>query len=1732
MDFKHLEIIKKKLKKKEGKYIFINDFFSGKVKNVINELFPKLSSVDINYLLKFTKYIVESIAHKFFNKNENNKFNYEYYEKFYQNNNQDIKMIILMLLPSIKNMDKVKDIIMLNQLLINDSNVIFNPNKFVHYKTILDEKFKYSKFGIDLLSDTNEGLLNTKYREGGKDIPLIHKILYNNFISILQTLDIVNGKLYVNWLNVLPLSLDNYKSSLIYQNTNKLITRLESKKTLNNIKELKLHKYNGLYLGDFYQVFRIKYYSDILKIKWVIFNSKIKNKVIYYIQYIDNLLDLSDTIFNYETFNDIEYDKKKKIGVKFKNLIYYLKSEKATIDDYNYEYNMLNVILYFLMNNYSKRYILYDNASLYNYVKKTNDELNEEIQLNEDDEIINNIELLEEQTHNVSLALQDLTIEHLWNYLKETIEILNTTVYGKYLIKNNKIINTNEDFKWNHDKINLKNIYNISKILSIDFTNNYKENEDNEMTVKQPFFISLIVEEKLEFIKKFFLKDSKNWINLKKNLYIQENVDFLSKDKLDIIINNISEEWELIKLDLVWEYLIENGLLTSFTPNNNLTDNSNFLLKKNKIKIHIRNLKEDLNIQNSYYYLSNEKYKDIKKIRFDDYRNNYKEYDFFDLLEEKQWFNLFSLDWINQIKFYNSYINNQVLFISGATGTGKSTQSPKLLLYGLKMYNFKNNGKIICTEPRITPTESNAERISTELGYPIKQKTRNVNIDEIFTSNYYVQFKHKKRRHDIINFNKNTLKLVTDGTLLNLLKNNLFMKKQVKRSGKKIDYIYSEDNEYDIIIIDEAHEHNTNMDLILTLCRDTAIINNSIKIVIISATLDEDEFIYRSFFKHVNDNLEYPIKNYIYSDFLEKDYFIDSILIDRKLNISPPENKTNFEIKSIFETDEQLNTYNIKKINNNILNKLKEIINVSSKGHILVFSTGEKEIRGLIEEINKKISNNQILALPFFSNLDFKYKDIIKDIDNQLYNIRNKKENVYNEWFSEYINNDEQVSLGTYKRAIIVATNIAEASITLEGLKYIVDSGWVKEMIYNSKTNESKTILSKINNSNMIQRKGRVGRTQSGVVYHLYKENEIPKKQTFKITQQNFEEPFLNLLESKNEDKFNKNSFVFTDLLPYFSNKIFDDIFNKDKDVLYDKGFIERNVVSVLRKQFLFIAQYSNKALYYKMFHFYDLSGIVRSYYDNNLVSKLINIKKNLIDIRNDDDLKNIDKKWNTVFSDLGDKFKFCNMTKDGYSYDNLIDNFGDFYLVHFKENSIYRNILNRISYIFSENTKRFEIGNKIPEIILFSFQENIESKLLVLNKTKTKLLTIIEQFQNYLASDLTINEILTIFYSYGFDLEEEVLSIIAFLKTINYSSSSLYHLDRYFVNSIFKNPMDYFIYLKNLYDKNKLDSELNIYFNLVKDINSYFKDTNIFKIKNIGNKLLNQYKEKYNSQVILFLQNYDKEPTAQFKNDWNILNYNKNNGFLKNDETEKGFKLWLNHTKFKILMKDELNIESRINIISKNLKISPKIIKTYLNNFIDLYIDIYTYSKSNDDIFKEEQYLDYLKNDYKFKSIKSGNNGINIKKLFFLANPLNILLKTNYINNRYYNFSYYQLNIILNNDINNDFFGNNFFNINNPILLYLSFMFDKSNILNSLNTSDLIEIFPHIYSPMNLQKYLTNKKLNKILSEFHGTIYDEIIYKINNQWKIDYFPLLNLNKFPVIYKWMNEQKLKSKLIT
>ena len=84
------------------------------------------------------------------------------------------------------------------------------------------------------------------------------------------------------------------------------------------------------------------------------------------------------------------------------------------------------------------------------------------------------------------------------------------------------------------------------------------------------------------------------------------------------------------------------------------------------------------------------------------------------------------------------------MYVTGSTGTGKSTQIPKLTLYILKMYDYKIDGIVICTQPRIAPTEENAKRIASEMGVEL-QYTKDG--EKYNTSNYYIQYKHMKGEH-------------------------------------------------------------------------------------------------------------------------------------------------------------------------------------------------------------------------------------------------------------------------------------------------------------------------------------------------------------------------------------------------------------------------------------------------------------------------------------------------------------------------------------------------------------------------------------------------------------------------------------------------------------------------------------------------------------------------------------------------------------------------------------------------------------------------------------------------------------------------------------------------------------------------------------------------------------------------------------------------------------------------
>ena len=141
-----------------------------------------------------------------------------------------------------------------------------------------------------------------------------------------------------------------------------------------------------------------------------------------------------------------------------------------------------------------------------------------------------------------------------------------------------------------------------------------------------------------------------------------------------------------------------------------------------------------------------------------------------------------------------------------------------------------------------------------------------------------------------------------------------------------------------------------------------------------------------------------------------------------------------------------------------------------------------------------------------------KYRDIIEKIGSKIEGIRNQRRNIAEQWGAEY-KEVSDVSPGTYKRAIIVATNVAEASVTIDTLKFVVDTGYEKVYTFNEDIMSGVMSVQPISEASRLQRKGRVGRTSDGTVYYMYDKGAREKiKPKYKITNDDFHSSFLKLL--------------------------------------------------------------------------------------------------------------------------------------------------------------------------------------------------------------------------------------------------------------------------------------------------------------------------------------------------------------------------------------------------------------------------------------------------------------------------------------------------------------------------------------------------------------------------------------------------------------------------------------------
>ena len=725
-------------------------------------------------------------------------------------------------------------------------------------------------------------------------------------------------------------------------------------------------------------------------------------------------------------------------------------------------------------------------------------------------------------------------------------EILKKDHFSKHI---NKIIGDNSKNNINlpeNIEVKYKFFYNYAKVFFLSYVENkiitrsnfkYLNNDDKILLLK---FLSMSYSEALNTkqnkdetkhfnvmsFSKYYVRtytNSPNMFNGVSVFYEPKKNDRSSIyiKNLSLIIGNVLFIFmKKVLPNIVFESHIRKGLLNEFNINPYLTDkdylgSSYENIKKNQFD----NLKKyvfspekiDDYLYNSFYFLTDNPYSELNEI----HRNGKKSY--FDLLtSEYRWFSSYSMNWISQINFFHKYINNRVIFVTGSTGQGKSTQIPKLFLYGLKMIDRKYNGKVICSQPRVVPTRDNSEQISFELGVPISEISLNYN-QKINTFNPYIQYKTHIDYHLVKNHIGLMLKTVTDKILSMEIQKSPIFKEIVKPStnsntAEAVEFnIYKKENMYDIIMVDESHEHNINMDIILTIARDTIKYNNSLKLVIISATMTEDEPTYRRYYREIDDNLTFP-----YSIFNDDNNY-DRFSVDRHIHISPPGETTQHKVTDNYLNFEPSDYTEAEQLG---IQKVMEITSDKNlKGDILFFSLSTENIKNICKTINNNLHpDSDIICLPFYRDIPSKWI-IFNDLSKKVKQITVHRTDLFNEIFPDINKITKKVAIGTYKRAIVVATNIAEASITIDSLKFVIDTGYFISVSDNPYTSETDVKNYKISEVSRMQRRGRVGRVSSGTIYYMYKKDSRKEiKSELKFCISNISNELYELMPNKYND--------------------------------------------------------------------------------------------------------------------------------------------------------------------------------------------------------------------------------------------------------------------------------------------------------------------------------------------------------------------------------------------------------------------------------------------------------------------------------------------------------------------------------------------------------------------------------------------------------------------------------------
>ncbi|XP_008631970.2 PREDICTED: ATP-dependent RNA helicase DHX36, partial [Corvus brachyrhynchos] len=394
--------------------------------------------------------------------------------------------------------------------------------------------------------------------------------------------------------------------------------------------------------------------------------------------------------------------------------------------------------------------------------------------------------------------------------------------------------------------------------------------------------------------------------------------------------------------------------------------------------------------------------------------------------------------------------NNRVTVISGETGCGKTTQVTQFILDDHIERGLGSTCRIVCTQPRRISAISVAERVAAE---------RAESCGNGRSTGYQIRLQSRLPRK------QGSILYCTTGIVLQWL-----------QSDKHLSSISH-------VVLDEIHERNLQSDVLMSIIKDLLNVRQDLKVILMSATLNAEKF--SEYFDHCPmihiPGFTFPVVEYLLEDVIEKLRYTPEKM-DRRLHwrkgfmqghVSRPEKEEKEEIyrqqwpgylrqlqgRYSASTIDALEMMDDDKVDLDLVAALiKHIVLEEEDGAILVFLPGWDNISTLHELLMSQVmfKSDRFIIIPLHS---------LMPTVNQTQVFKKTAPGV---------------------RKIVIATNIAETSITIDDVVFVIDGGKIKETHFDTQNNISTMTAEWVSKANAKQRKGRAGRVQPGHCYHLY----------------------------------------------------------------------------------------------------------------------------------------------------------------------------------------------------------------------------------------------------------------------------------------------------------------------------------------------------------------------------------------------------------------------------------------------------------------------------------------------------------------------------------------------------------------------------------------------------------------------------------------------------------------------